>query len=78
MSAERPTAGRRLMRLSGAERKSLPETPQIPIFGRTMRPRDLLRTKPAGLYCPPGDFYIDPVRPVPRALHLVGFEDEGD
>ena len=27
----------------------------------------LLKT-PAGLYCAPGDFYIDPVRPVPRAV----------
>ena len=40
-----------------------------------MRPRDLLRTKPAGLYCPPGDFYIDPVRPVPRALVTHGHSD---
>ena len=33
-----------------------------------MRPRDLLVPRPEGLYCPPGDFFIDPVRPVPRAL----------
>lgn len=33
-----------------------------------MRPSDLLVPRPQGLYCPPGDFYIDPVRPVPRAL----------
>lgn len=33
-----------------------------------MRPADLLQPRPEGLYCPPGDFFIDPVRPVPRAL----------
>ena len=33
-----------------------------------MRPADLLQPRPEGLYCPPGDFYIDPVRPVARAL----------
>ena len=33
-----------------------------------MRPSDLLVPRPEGLYCPPGDFFIDPVRPVPRAL----------
>ena len=29
---------------------------------------DLVVQRPAGLYCPPGDFYIDPWRPVERAL----------
>src|SRR5262245_11490745 len=33
-----------------------------------MRPADLLTPRPEGLYCPPGDFFIDPVRPVARAL----------
>ncbi len=33
-----------------------------------MRPEALLVPRPEGLYCPPGDFFIDPVRPVPRAL----------
>ncbi|TCT06811.1 ligase-associated DNA damage response exonuclease [Aquabacter spiritensis] len=33
-----------------------------------MRPEDLLRPSPRGLYCPVGDFYIDPTRAVPRAL----------
>ncbi|SKA35123.1 putative mRNA 3-end processing factor [Consotaella salsifontis] len=28
-----------------------------------------------GLYCPPGDFHIDPVRPVPRALVTHGHAD---
>ncbi len=31
-------------------------------------PRHWLKTTPQGLYCEPGDFYIDPTRPVPRAI----------
>ncbi|MEJ8811481.1 ligase-associated DNA damage response exonuclease [Variovorax ureilyticus] len=31
-------------------------------------PRDLVVARPEGLYCPPGDFYIDPWRPVDRAV----------
>jgi len=40
-----------------------------------MRPVDLLRPTPAGLYCPPGGFYIDPVRAVDRALVTHGHAD---
>ena len=40
-----------------------------------MRFEDLLRPTPAGLYCPPGDFYIDPVRPVDRAVITHGHSD---
>lgn len=29
---------------------------------------DLIVARPEGLYCPPGDFYIDPWRPVERAV----------
>ncbi|HEY0104602.1 MAG TPA: ligase-associated DNA damage response exonuclease [Rhizomicrobium sp.] len=36
---------------------------------------DLLRPTPAGLYCPPGDFYIDPTRPVDRAVVTHGHAD---
>ena len=32
--------------------------------GRLARRRDLVVQRPEGLYCPPGDFYIDPWRPV--------------
>jgi putative mRNA 3-end processing factor len=39
------------------------------------RPEDLLRSTPAGLYCPPGDFYIDPIRPVQKALITHGHSD---
>lgn len=40
-----------------------------------MRFNQLLCTSPKGLYCPPGDFYIDPVRPVERALVTHGHSD---
>jgi putative mRNA 3-end processing factor len=40
-----------------------------------MRASDLLRPAPEGLYCPPGDFFIDPVRPVARALITHGHSD---
>jgi putative mRNA 3-end processing factor len=36
---------------------------------------DLLCPAAAGLYCPPGDFYIDPVRPVARAVITHGHGD---
>ncbi len=31
-------------------------------------PETWLEVRPEGLYCVPGDFYVDPVRPVPRAV----------
>ena len=40
-----------------------------------MRARDLLHPRPEGLYCPPGDFFIDPVKPVDRALITHGHSD---
>ncbi|WP_337266618.1 ligase-associated DNA damage response exonuclease [Oryzifoliimicrobium ureilyticus] len=40
-----------------------------------MKPDLLLRPAPGGLYCPIGDFYIDPVRPVERALVTHGHSD---
>lgn len=40
-----------------------------------MQPSELLVPRPQGLYCPPGDFYIDPVRPVARALVTHGHGD---
>ncbi len=36
---------------------------------------DLLTLTPAGLYCPAGDFHIDPSRPVARALITHGHSD---
>ncbi|MGA0539422.1 ligase-associated DNA damage response exonuclease [Neotabrizicola sp. VNH66] len=36
---------------------------------------DLLIPRPEGLYCPPAEAYIDPVRPVPRALVSHGHSD---
>jgi putative mRNA 3-end processing factor len=40
-----------------------------------IRPETLLCPKPEGLYCAPGDFYIDPVRPVARAVITHGHSD---
>ncbi|MEO0914373.1 MAG: ligase-associated DNA damage response exonuclease [Pseudomonadota bacterium] len=40
-----------------------------------MKAEDLLHPRPEGLYCPPGDFYIDPVKPVARALITHGHAD---
>lgn len=40
-----------------------------------MHAEDLLVPTPAGLCCPPGGFYIDPLRPVDRALITHGHSD---
>lgn len=40
-----------------------------------IRPETLLHPRPAGLYCPVGDVYIDPVRPVDRAVITHGHAD---
>ena len=40
-----------------------------------MRFTDLVCRTDSGIYCPPGDFYIDPVRPVARALITHGHAD---
>jgi len=39
------------------------------------KPESLLCPSPAGLYCPPGDFNIDPTRPVARAVITHGHSD---
>jgi putative mRNA 3-end processing factor len=41
----------------------------------TVRPESWLRVTPAGLYCEPGDFHIDPPRPVARAVITHGHAD---
>jgi putative mRNA 3-end processing factor len=40
-----------------------------------IRPEALLCPKPQGLYCAPGDFFIDPVQPVGRAVITHGHAD---
>lgn len=40
-----------------------------------MTPEQLLRPTRKGLYCPPGDFFIDPVAPVERAIITHGHAD---
>ncbi|MFN7625270.1 MAG: hypothetical protein ACK5PZ_00475, partial [Pirellula sp.] len=37
--------------------------------------RDLLRLENAGLYCPAGDFFVDPWRPVDTAIVTHGHSD---
>ncbi|MEL6371222.1 MAG: ligase-associated DNA damage response exonuclease [Pseudomonadota bacterium] len=37
--------------------------------------QDLICPTPKGIYCPPGDFYIDPVSPVDRAVITHGHAD---
>ena len=44
-------------------------------IGDVIRPESLVCPRPAGLYCPPGDFYIDPTRPVARAVVTHGHSD---
>ncbi len=39
------------------------------------RPETWIRTTPAGLYCEPGEFHIDPSRPAPRAVITHGHGD---
>jgi putative mRNA 3-end processing factor len=48
---------------------------KAPYIGEVIRPESLLCPRPAGLYCPPGDFYIDPTRPVARAVITHGHSD---
>lgn len=40
-----------------------------------MRPEELLIPTPKGLYCPPADAYLDPLRPVDRAFVTHGHAD---
>jgi putative mRNA 3-end processing factor len=40
-----------------------------------LRSTEILTQTPQGLYCPLGDFHIDPVRPVDRALITHGHSD---
>jgi putative mRNA 3-end processing factor len=42
-----------------------------------LRPEDWLRTVPGGLYCEPGDFFVDPTRAVDRAVITHGHGDHG-
>ena len=40
-----------------------------------MRAAEILILTPAGLYCAAGDFYVDPVRKVARAVITHGHSD---
>ena len=41
----------------------------------TLNPRSWLYPTPRGLYCEPGDFYVDPAVAVPRAVITHGHGD---
>jgi putative mRNA 3-end processing factor len=43
-------------------------SPFVPDEEMSPHPQSWLKTTPFGLYCEPGDFYIDPMRPVARAV----------
>ena len=53
-----------MRRVSRRRRAIAPQRPYM----SAMRAEDILIPTPAGLYCPPGGFHIDPTRPVARAL----------
>ena len=40
-----------------------------------IKPESVLCPRPEGLYCAPGDFFVDPVRPVDRAVITHGREE---
>ncbi len=40
-----------------------------------MHPRQWIEIRPEGIYCKPGDFYIDPTRPVAQAVITHGHAD---
>ena len=40
-----------------------------------MQAAQILHPRPEGLYCPKADLYVDPTRPVPRALITHGHSD---
>src|SRR3977135_3521064 len=52
-------------RMTGKNRRSTP-------YITEMRPQDILMPVAAGLCCKPGGFYIDPLRPVERAVITHG------
>ena len=58
-------------------RSDAPVTPGRLRYKGAMTPRaeELLTLTPQGLYCPAGDFHIDPLRPVSRALVTHGHAD---
>lgn len=62
------------MRLAINKHKPLFQGPWRPYLA-AMRPDELLCPRPEGLFCPPGGFFIDPVRPVERALITHGHAD---
>ena len=56
-------------------RQRLGEIRRAAYHGAMVGPERWLKTTPAGLYCAAGDFYIDPVRRVERAVITHGHGD---
>src|ERR1700761_4007867 len=63
-------ANRTKSRLPNRARKGRMDQPQAQVTRVNIAPQaaDLIVARPEGLYCPPGDFYIDPWQPVERAV----------
>jgi putative mRNA 3-end processing factor len=62
-----PSAGPEAVLASGEPERSMLR-PADDRQSSSARHDDLIVERPEGLYCPPGDFYIDPWRPVARAI----------
>src|SRR5215471_8978615 len=58
-----------------AQASALGATPRAAYLSGMLKPEKVLCPRPEGLYCAPGDFYIDPVRPVARAVITHGHSD---
>ena len=63
-----PTVNRRLVERRGSGRFSRPGTWADRGYNGRMDRSDLLRPTDLGLYCEAGDFFVDPWRPVARAV----------
>ena len=50
-------------------------SPSSPAFAAAAQPGDLVVARPEGLYCPPGDFFIDAWHPVERSVITHGHAD---
>ncbi len=56
--------------MAESESSSSPSAPAV-----QAPPGDLVIARPEGLYCPPGDFFIDAWRPVDRCVITHGHSD---
>src|ERR1700761_711708 len=61
--------------MRGSSPRMTTKTAGKTLYITSRRPQDILMPVPAGLCCKPGNFHIDPVRPVERALITHGHSD---